>query len=282
MNALRNGESMQQEILTSSSGKFYYIDRLDDIIKISALTKAKMFYVSAENSTLFGSFEEPYSVITTPIPFTPSNSLYFSNSLYGNTVSKEIINKHRTFFYVPEYPWILFSENRRGSLMNGRISFDYLNLSFIDNLTGEIIKDCLITYHPEDLFIMDGFKRNFINWSACVNRYFLNSPFVFTQMERAEEIQWIVQNKVTEGSIPMNLVSGENQYTFYVFKALIGSMTKQDSLVIRIYPDPFSFNSFMIDFEVIKNKMKIGISGFNQTNIHTYVRMLNLSCKATG
>ena len=281
MKEQRNGENMQFETLISSSGEFYYIDRLDDIIKIAALTKAKMFYVDEQSSMLFGSFEEPYSIIKTMIPFKPTTSLYFSSTMFGNTALKEAINKNRTFFYVPEYPWIIFSENRRASLMNGRIKFNHENLEFRDTFTNERITDCLITYYPEDMFIMNAFKQNFLKWNASANWYMSNPAIIFENMQNANEIQYLIQNKVTAGSIIMNLNTEDRQFTFYVFKALVGSMTKQDTLTINIYPDPYLSNSIMIEFIIHKHKLKTGINDYHETTIHTFVRMINLFHKAT-
>lgn len=276
-----NGESMQLEILISNSSNFIYIDRLDDIVRIAAMTKTRLFYLDAESATLFGSFEEPYSVIITTLPFMPTASFYFSSTMYGNRIAKDVIDKNRSFFFVPEYPWILFPENRRASLMAGRIAFDYENFQFVDISTSAIIEDCLMAYNPNEKFIMDSFVRNYYRWKDSWSYYSSGPSATFKDIQNYESIQWVIQNKVTEGSTLMNTSIEGKRFSFYIFKALIGSLTKQDSLDMNFYFDPFLSNTLVVEFIVHKKKVKIGVKELKETDIKTYIRVLNLADNVT-
>lgn len=268
---------MQEKILINNLSEFIYIDRLDDIIKVASLTKAKMIYASKNDNRLYGSFEEPYSVIYIDCPIPISNDIWFSNTMYSSNSAKNSITNNRDFFYVREYPFMLFPVNRRADLVNGNISFDYEYFIFIDNLTGNQIDDCLLMYTSDEQFNINKFKNNYRIWSNNLGYYTSSPASVFKNAEKYESIQWVANNKVTQGSTIMTLCTNTMKYTFYVFKPLIGSLTKQDKLTINLYPDIVIPTYAVIEFIVHKNKIKIpSIPDFKIGDIHTFVRIISL------
>ena len=66
-------------------------------------------------------------------------------------------------------------------------------------------------------------------------------------------------------------------YSFYVFKSLLGPLTKSDKLTAYIQPDILEPNKFAITFSVYKKKSKLGIPDLIDQKVDTHVFMINLS-----
>lgn len=261
---------MQQQILTSNSNNFHYIDRFDDIMKIALALKAQLYYADSITNKIFGFYEEGYSIIETEVPFKITNSVFFS----GTSLQKDIINFHKTFFYVDEYPFYLFPENRRADFMNNNILFDWEYTSFRDKMTGALLDDCILSYEPDSWF---KFPKYMSLIKAYNNRLFtLDKPIVFENIQNNNVIIKTMSNKVSQGCNILALNSDHKSFVFYVFKSLLGPVTKADNLTLYIQPDKLETNKFMATFEVYKKKTKLEVPGLNDMRIQTHVFILNL------
>ena len=269
---------MQERILTSYSGNYFYIDRLDDIIKIAFALKAQSYFVDAISNKIFGFYDERYSIIETNVPFKISNSFFFSAVSLNSAESKELININKTYFTIPEYPYILFPENRRADLMNQNIVLRLDNQTFIDNMTGKVLTDIIMAVDMNQWFMVSKYLDS-------LNAYFnrmrtLEQPSIFENMNENSTIQEVISSKISQGTKILKLNSGNNQYAFYIFKSLLGPLTKTDKLTIFISPDIIEKNKFKVTFRVYKKKAKIDIPELNDMTIDTHVFMINLMNKS--
>ena len=255
--------------LTSPSGNFRYIDRFDDITRLALASKAQLFYADSATNTIYGFYKEHYSLVTIPCPFRITNSVFFAG--YG--LDKDLINSVKTFFYIDEYPYILFPENRRGDLMSSNIAIKYSigNISYdgdgnamssdlymlIDKMTGRQLNDCIITVDPERWFKIP-------EYIDLIHKFYrrmtiLGDPILFENMTSNDTISEVMASKVSQGAKFLKLSSNGRNYGLFAFKSLLGPVTKQDRLDIIIRPDRLEINKFMITFRVTKTKHKIPV-----------------------
>lgn len=268
---------MQLQILTSNSNNYRYIDRFDDITRIALALKAQLYYADPITNKIYGFYEEHYSIIEIDVPFRITNPVFFAG--YG--IPKDHINANKTYFYVEEYPFFLFPENRRGDFMNHNIGYktpdtEFNDYCFVDNMTKHIIEDSFISYDPEKIFrvpeymrILEGYKNRAM---------MIRESFVFDNMQDNEVIAKVIGSKVSLGVQLLVLSCNGRQFGFYVFKSLLGPITKADSLSIIIYPDPIESTKFMVTFRVTKKKSKIEVPELknNCVVIDTHAVFLNL------
>lgn len=255
--------------LTSASGNYRYIDRFDDITRLALATKAQLFYADSYTNIIYGFFKEHYSMVSIPCPFKITNSVFFAG--YG--LDKDLINSVKTFFYIDEYPYILFPENRRGDMMASNLAIKYSigNLSYdengnavssdlytiIDKMTGKQLNDCIITVDPERWFKVP-------EYISLINKYYrritvLGDPIIFENMTENQIISSVMSSKVSQGATFLRLTASGKNYGLFVFKSLLGPITKQDKLDIIIRPDKLEIDKFMITFRVTKRKHKIPV-----------------------
>ena len=271
---------MQLQTLISNSNEFYYIDRFDDILKLALMLKAQYYYADACLNKIFGFYEDHHSLIEIDCPFKITNSVFFN----GYSVPKESVSRNKTYFYVKEYPFFLFPENRRADFMNGYIAFKYPSTDdrdgipdygFIDKITGAFIEDAILLYGVDDWFKYSSYINTI---SACYQRMkFSTESIVFDDMQNDEVISSVMSSKIANGRKLLVLNSRNKNYAMYVFKALLGPITKADRLTITINPDIFERNKFMATFTVTKKKTKkVDIAELGDIVISTRAFMLNL------
>lgn len=269
---------MLSSTLINYSNNYIYIDRLDDIIRIAFALKAQVYYVDAISNKIFGFYEEGYSIIETVVPFKLNTSFLFSGTCLGTTKNKEYININKTYFMIPDYPFILFPENKRADLMNNNINFSLDSINgeyFTDKMTGKVFDDIMISFDVDKWFLAHKYT-DILN--SYINRHqTLGYSYIFENMNENNTIQEVTTSKVSQGAKLMDLIIGEKHYTFYVFKSLIGPLTKSDNLTIIITPDLLEKDKFKLTFRVYKKKSKLGVPELIDMSIDTNVFMLNLS-----
>ena len=266
---------MQLQTLISSSNKFYYVDRFDDILKIALALKAQLYYADAITNKIFGFYEEHYSILEVDVPFKITNSVFFA----GYSAPKEAISNHKTYFYMEEYPYILFPENRRAEVMNGNIDLRYpdfidTNYSLIDRMTGKALDDSFIAYDQEKWFKIPEYINQIILYNQRV--YTLDSPMAFEDMQTNEVISEVMSNKITEGRKLLIVNAYGRNYGLYIFKSMLGPVTKADKLTLFIQQDRFESQKFMATFRVFKKKTKLDIPELTSMTIDTHAFILNL------
>lgn len=266
---------MQLQTLISNSNKFYYIDRFDDILKIALALKAQLYYADAISNKIYGFYEEHYSIIEVDAPFKITNSVFFA----GYSAPKEEIGIHKTYFYTEEYPYILFPENRRGELVNGNIDLKYpdfvdTNYALIDRMTGKYLTDSFISYDPDKWFKIP----EYIDQIRAFNQrsYTLDSPIIFDDMQSNQVISDVMSSKVTEGRKLLILNSNGRNYGLYIFKSILGPITKADKLTLFIQQDRFESQKFMATFRVFKKNTKLDIPELTSMTIDSHAFILNL------
>ena len=270
------GLSMLLQTLTSYSNKFIYIDRFNDLAKLGSALKVQKVYVDPNTNKMYGFYDECYSIIETNIPFKVDKPIFFDLSTTVNSKTKEFIEYYKTFFNITEYPNFLFPENRRGDLMNNNISYNWdPEFNFVDNMTGKILDDCLVTTIPEKLFLNSGYIKYIEGYYNRLRT--LDQPIIFENMQNNDVIMNIMSSKVSQGCKILSLNTDNRVYTFYVFKSLLGPLTKSDKLTIIIRQDKFELNKFMVTFSVYKKKTKLDIPELSDMIIDTHSFMINLS-----
>ena len=267
---------MQSQILTSSSNKFIYIDRVDDLFKLAASMKCNTFIMNPFEGVLYGSYEEPYSIIETNVPFRVCDDIFiFTSNLFQSTRSKEIINKYKTFFYIPEAPQFLFPECMRAKLMNNGIAIDWDYYILRDALTGEPLEDYICSQLPDSMFSINGLIASLSGYKQSMSNGTYYQNIVFDDCQKHPVIMDVIQSKVSQGRKLMVLEQGDKKFAFYAFKGLLGPLTRQDKLVIYIAENIFIPKKFIATFTVAK-KSKLGIPEVTLQFISTHVPMINL------
>lgn len=267
---------MPQQILTSSLNKFIYIDRVNDLFKLASSMKCNTFIMNPYEGILYGSYEEPYSIIETNIPFKVCDDIFiFTSNLYQSSKSKEIINKYKTFFYIPEFPQFLFPENMRAKLMNNEIIIDWDYYILRDSITWEPLEDYLCSQLPDSMFSINGLIASLTSYKECMSNGSYYQDIVFDDCQKHPVVMDVIQSKVSQGRKLMTLEYGNKKFAFYAFKGLLGPLTKQDKLVIYIAESIFVPKKFIATFTVAK-KSKLGIPEVALQFISTHVPMINL------
>lgn len=266
---------MQVQTLISNSNNFCYIDRFDDLTKLALALKAQIYYLDPIRNKVFGFYEESYSLVETDSPIKINTPVFFA----GSRIQKEVINQYKTYFYEESYPYFLFPENRRGDFMNhniGMIPPEQFDTAYrlIDIMTRKTLDDSFISFDPEKLFLVP----NYIN---LINKFeerikLLDNPIVFEDMQDNEVIMSVMNSKVSQGAKLLTLSANGKRYGFYVFKSLLGPITKADKLTLIIRQDRFESNKFMITFRVFKKKTKLDIPELNSMTVDTHAFILNL------
>lgn len=267
---------MQLQTLISSSNNFIYIDRLDDIFKIAAAIKGNIFFMDPSSQKLFGSYVEPYSIIETQLPFPVKIPFLFTDRLYQSIKSKAALNQYKTFFYIPEFPQFLFPEYMRAAVMNGTIGIDWEQYILIDTTTGMELPDYLVSMMPDDDFAIKAFVGALNGYNNAINSNIYIPIAEFTGMEKDPVIANVTTSKVSQGRKIIALETPDGLYAFYVFKALVGPLTRQDKLSLYIYKDRFVPKKFMTTFRVTK-KSKLGIPELSTLIVDTHISMINLA-----
>lgn len=267
---------MQLQTLISSSNNFIYIDRLNDIFKIAAAIKGNIFFVDPSSQKLFGSYAEPYSIIETQIPFPVKVPFLFTDKLYQSVKSKGVLNQYKTFFYIPEYPQFLFPEYMRAAVMSGAIGIDWEQYILIDTTTGMELTDYLISMMPDDDFAIKVFVSSLNNFNSALTSNLFIPVAEFPGMEKDPVVVNVTTSKVSQGRKIIALETPDGLYAFYIFKALVGPLTRQDKLSLYIYKDRFTPKKFMATFRVTK-KSKLEIPELITLIVDTHVSMINLA-----
>lgn len=265
---------MQVHTLISNLNNFRYIDRFDDILKLALAMKAQLYYADPISNKIYGFYEENYSIIETIAPFNISSPIFFS----GTSIPKDIVNQFKTFFYEEQYPYFLFPENRRGDFVNGNIGLKLPDrdsgIGFVDLMTGKILDDSFTSFDYESIFLVQNYLNTIHSFQSRLQT--LDYPIVFEDMQNHEVIMKIMNTKVSQGAELLVLSANGKNYGFYVFKSLLGPLTKADKLTLIIRPDKFEKNKFMITFRVFKKKPKIDIPELTSMTIDTHAFILNL------
>ena len=266
---------MQLLTPTSFLNEFYYVDRFDEILALCGAMKCNKFYVDAARHKIFGFYDESYSVVEITLPFTVNHSFFFGRTAISTPAYRDLIGNTKTYFFVKEYPYCFFPENRRADLMNNNLVFDFFSNKFIDKMTGKILDDILVTIPYDEWFRMDRYLNG-------LQLYFdrqltLSYPILFDNMDQNETIQLVNSSKVSQGTELLTLRYEDKTFSFYIFKSLLGPLTKSDKLSIVIQNDILEPNKFAATFSVYKKKPKLGIPEMTDMRIDTHVFMLNLA-----
>lgn len=267
---------MQLQTLISNSNNFIYIDRLDDIFKIAAAIKGNIFFMDPSSQKLFGSYAEPYSIIETQLPFPVKTPFLFTDRLYQSVKSKNTLNQYKTFFYIPEFPQFLFPEYMRASVMNGTIGIDWEQYILVDYSTGLELPDYLVSTMPDDDFAIKAFTSTLNNYHGAIANNIYIPIAEFTGMEKDPVIVNVTTSKVSQGRKIIALETIDGLYAFYVFKALVGPLTRQDKLSLYMHKDRFVPKRFMATFRVTK-KSKLAIPELPVLVVDTHISMINLA-----
>lgn len=266
---------MQLLTPTSFLNEFYYVDRFDDILALCGAMKCNKFYVDASRHKIFGFYDENYSVVETDLPFPVNHSFFFGRTAISTPAYRESIGRTKTYFFVKEYPYCFFPENRRADLMNNNLVFDFRYNAFVDRMTGRVLDDILVTIPYDEWFRMDKYLE-FLQ--LYIDRHMtLEFPIVFDNMDQNEIIQKVNSSKVSQGTELLTLRTAEDVFSFYIFKSLLGPLTKSDKLSIIIQKDVLEPNKFAATFSVFKKKPKLGIPELLEMRVNTHVMMLNLA-----
>lgn len=265
---------MQVQTLISNSNNFRYLDRFDDILRIALAMKAQLYYADPISNKIYGFYEENYSLVETVVPFPISNPIFFS----GYLIPKDIVNQYKTFFYEETYPYFLFPENRRGDFVNGNIGLRLpdrdVGYGFIDMMTRKVLDDSFITFEYENTFLVQNYFNRICSFQSRMQT--LESPIVFENMQDNEVIMQVMNNKISQGAQLLTLSANGKNYGFYVFKSLLGPITKADKLTLIIRPDMVEKNKFMITFSVFKKKSKLEVPELTSMTVDTHAFILNL------
>ena len=188
------------------------------------------------------------------------------------------MNQYKTFFYEENYPYFLFPENRRGDFVNRniglRLSDRDIGYGFIDMMTGKVLDDSFITFEYENTFLVQNYFNRIYSFQSRLQT--LGESIVFENMQDNEVIMQVMNSKVSQGAQLLTLSANGKNYGFYVFKSLLGPITKADKLTLIIRPDIIEKNKFMITFRVFKKKPKIEIPELSSMTIDTHAFILNL------
>ena len=265
---------MQVQTLISNSNNFRYLDRFDDILKVALAMKAQYYYADPITNKIYGFYEENYSLVETVAPFPISNPVFFS----GYLIPKDIVNQYKTFFYEESYPYFLFPENRRGDFVNRNIGLRLpdrdIGYGFIDIMTGRELEDSIISFEYDNTFLVQNYFNRIYSYYSRLQT--LGQPIVFENMQDNEVIMQVMNNKVSQGAQLLTLSANGKNYGFYVFKSLLGPITKADKLTLIIRPDIVEKNKFMITFSVFKKKSKLEVPELTSMTVDTHAFILNL------
>ena len=268
-----------------NSGEIRYIDRLEDLISLAATLKCQEYYMDPYTKKIYGFYSDFHSLIETDLPFNINAPLLMEASCLTIAV-KELIHNTKSFFYSTNYPYILFSENRRADFINNNLSFTYgdneTGPGVIDNMTGNYINDCIITVNPDVWYLSGNFRYVIDSYYARIP--YLGTPKVINKYNEDPVVLEVLNNKITEGTKleTVKFITPNNSYktyTFYIFKSLLSTYTRVDSLDLYIQDDLIEPNKFMATFRVTKkNKLKNNIPELGSSFIiDTHVFMFNLA-----
>ena len=260
---------------TSFLNEFYYVDRFDDILALCGAMKCNKFYVDASRHKIFGFYDESYSVVETVLPFPVNHSFFFGRTAISTPAYRDLIGNTKTYFFVEEYPYCFFPENRRADLMNNNLIFDFFSNRFVDKMTGKVLEDILVTIPYDEWFKMDRYLG--VLYLYFERQRTLEYPILFDGMDQNEVVQFVNSSKVSQGTELLTLRSEGKTFSFYIFKSLLGPLTKSDRLSITIQSDMLEPNKFAATFSVYKKKPKLGIPEILDMRIDTHVMMLNLA-----
>ena len=232
-------------------------DRFDAFYNIAkAMKGCHTFYLSKEDSMMYGINEEFFCIRYVPIQF---DVLPIPASLVFKILSIDagLVEKYKSFVFYPEAPWMMLPtinreqhKNLYNPIYNGidwllvdnqNNPVDFINLYSVDN-------DKQGTYGITVRNVIDKINQ------MKIAQMYLSEGTYFGDKQNDPLIQEIFANKASMGAKYMRLtgMNGKN-YGFMIFKNLF-NMNKSDNLTIVINDRLDNINLFQVTFITRKKK----------------------------
>ena len=245
--------------------KYHIIQRFDLIVAIAKVMRGNhFFYVSSENSAIYGIPEEPYAIREIKIPQSLNPPVSFIFRL--DTLNAESISEYINFALFDDIPWALIPATNADNMYNCtpifRPSTSNRLWTIIDKMSKQEI-DYIDLYCPDSdksapLPLVMQTLNDFFSSRNCLSPI----PYIFPNMERNILVQTVFSSKAVYGEKYLDLSYDDIHYGIFLFKNLF-VFNKNDKLSIEIRNRIDRPGTFEAKFTVThdKNNIKYIIDG---------------------